>query len=355
MPPPYGGISKWTEELSQYLRDDAIILENLDTAVRWRSVHNKSVILRIGFGSIHAAFLIAKLVITLINFSPAVVHLNSSGSFGLARDLVFLKICRIFRVKTVLHLRFGRVPELRGAGGWEWYIFRKCFYNSGTVISIDKSTESFLKKSFPDDVQKVCYIPNFINLSRSDFFSLQKGQKDLREVVKISYVGWVIPSKGVEDLLSSILLLSDINFVVSFTGPVSESYLRYLKSKYFQVEMKFLGSKNNEEAIKDISNSDIFVLASHSEGFPNVVLEAMAVRVPIVATRVGAIPEILGGGAGAVVNVQDIAGLAEAIFDVVNDRDVRENMVSLSYNRVQTLYSIENIVHLYKDIWLSEV
>src|SRR6266853_684590 len=75
--------------------------------------------------------------------------------------------------------------------------------------------------------------------------------------------------------------------------------------------------------------ADVLLLASHSEGCPNVVLEAMAAGVPVVATAVGGIPEIAMNGRDAIlVNKHDSEGLASATADLLNNRHLRDRLVS---------------------------
>ena len=111
LPPPYGGISRWTEQIVSYLNDSSIIYyKHLDIAVRWRSVHSNVPIRVIGGGF---QFLIncLKFLFTLI-FGFNIVHLTSSGSFGLFRDALFSLTSKILKRKFIIHIRFGRVSEI---------------------------------------------------------------------------------------------------------------------------------------------------------------------------------------------------------------------------------------------------
>ena len=67
-----------------------------------------------------------------------------------------------------------------------------------------------------------------------------------------------------------------------------------------------------------LSASDVFVLPSYTEGFPNVIIEAMAMGKPIIATSVGAIPEMLDEGCGVVVPPKDADSLQKALQKVCN-------------------------------------
>ena len=75
--------------------------------------------------------------------------------------------------------------------------------------------------------------------------------------------------------------------------------------------------------------ADVFVLPSHSEGSPNVLLEAMAAGVPVVATAVGGIPEIASSGRNALLVMRgDTVGLAFAITQLLTDQALRDRLVS---------------------------
>jgi glycosyltransferase involved in cell wall biosynthesis len=86
------------------------------------------------------------------------------------------------------------------------------------------------------------------------------------------------------------------------------------------------GQQDNVNAYYSIAN--VFVLPSHSEGCPNVLLEAMAAGVPVVATEVGGIPEVVTNGRDAIlVRKNDPAGLAAATAKILQDRDLRDRLV----------------------------
>jgi glycosyltransferase involved in cell wall biosynthesis len=81
--------------------------------------------------------------------------------------------------------------------------------------------------------------------------------------------------------------------------------------------------------------ADAFVLPSHSEGSPNVLLEAMAAGVPVVATAVGGVPEIVSSGKNALLVVRgDTVGLAFAVTQLLIDQALRDRLVSSARDTV---------------------
>lgn len=91
--------------------------------------------------------------------------------------------------------------------------------------------------------------------------------------------------------------------------------------------VRLLGFQNDVRPL--YAAADVFVLPSHSEGSPNVLLEAMDAGVPIVATRVGGVPEMVTSEKDALlVNDFDVTGMAKAVVRVLGDRALREQLRS---------------------------
>lgn len=100
---------------------------------------------------------------------------------------------------------------------------------------------------------------------------------------------------------------------------------------------------------------DIFVLSSLTEGVPLTVLEAMAAKVPVVATRVGGIPEIVTDGeTGLLVDSKDAADLSAKINMLVSDQTRRDKLAANAFAVVQSHYSLEKMrlaySHVYQEV-----
>ena len=104
---------------------------------------------------------------------------------------------------------------------------------------------------------------------------------------------------------------------------------------------------------------DMFVISSHTEGLPMTLLEAMAYRRPIVATRVGSIPGVLEDGArGLLVDPGDATALAGAVADLLSDTVRSRELGERAYDRVRDEYSsarmAEKYLSLYRDLMSDE-
>jgi glycosyltransferase involved in cell wall biosynthesis len=104
-----------------------------------------------------------------------------------------------------------------------------------------------------------------------------------------------------------------------------------------------------------IHNFNIFVLPSLSEGLPITILEAMQAKIPIVATKVGGIPEVLGNGsAGMLIKASDSLNLAYAIKRIHKDKKLVSDMTQVAYRRAINIYDSKTMakgyLKVYKDI-----
>ena len=96
---------------------------------------------------------------------------------------------------------------------------------------------------------------------------------------------------------------------------------------------------------------DLFVLPSLSEGLPMVILEAMAARKPIVATNVGAIPQVLLHERSGLVVDRSAASLASAISTLLRSADLRRGMGENAFERVRSRYSSERMAQQYAAVF----
>jgi glycosyltransferase involved in cell wall biosynthesis len=126
------------------------------------------------------------------------------------------------------------------------------------------------------------------------------------------------------DILEAVALLpADVDWELDLVGegPLRAAIAEQVAALPEPGRVRLLGARTDVPEI--LATSDVLVLASATEGTPNVVLEAMAAGVPVVATAVGAVPELLRGGAGTTVEVGDAAGLAEALARYLRSAGLR--------------------------------
>ena len=112
----------------------------------------------------------------------------------------------------------------------------------------------------------------------------------------------------------------------------------------------FLGFRNDITCL--LNTLDLFVLPSVSEGLPNVVLEAMACSLPVVATSVGGVPEILANKQnGILVPPRDPMAIATAILELLDNRERRVSIGLNARKFVEKKFSLETQVNQFQKLY----
>jgi glycosyltransferase involved in cell wall biosynthesis len=129
---------------------------------------------------------------------------------------------------------------------------------------------------------------------------------------------------------------SDVSLLIIGTGPMRAKLERMARDLGVADKVRFLGSRPHAEVARWMNRADVLCLTSRSEGMPNVVVEALASGLPVVATDVGACPELLADEPEArVCRREDVGGIAVALADCLG-RDIDREAVA---DRCSSRYS----------------
>ncbi len=345
LPPPYGGIGNWTVLVHRYAQQrDDVVLDIIDTAPRWRAIDDLTLWKRVIFGGMQLLRDYARLL-NMIRRGPDVIHLATSGQLAMSRDIAMLATARLFRIPTVYHLHFGRIPQISKTNTREWRWLAKAIRMANTVIAIDPETATTIVEFLPDT--QVVRIPNGIDLANLPL------SEPKRTFQTLSYLGWVIPTKGMSELCQAWALIQSSleGWRCWIIGPGSEAYKRELKDQFHLDHIDFIPEQSHTDALRLLSASDVFVLPSHTEGFPNVIIEAMAMGKPVIATSVGAIPEMLSQGCGVIVPPKNVEALGTAILHICTNTEMRNTMGACAQHKARTEYAMDKVFDQLMVIW----
>lgn len=347
-----GGIARWTAHILKYydnLVDKQVDLRFFDTA---RSVvvgEKMSLVSRIWYGikDYHMALRSFRKEVKGGDYD--VLHITTSASWGLLKDILFIRVSCNAGMKTIVHYRFGRTPQLAKVKNWEWRLLCKVVRLSDGSVFIDKSSYDTMKNL---GFNNVYLIPNPI--SPSVFETIAKCNAAERKEKEVLFVGHCIKAKGVFELVEACRSIE--NCTLKLVGSVSETLKEELLDLFGDNDrIKIVGEEPYETIIEDMLSCGDFVLPSYTEGFPNVILEAMACGCPIVATDVGAIPEMLdvenGDKYGICVKPKDVEGLKRAIQRMLDDRTFATQCGQNAQKRVNELYSMPKVWEQMVNIW----
>ena len=165
--------------------------------------------------------------------------------------------------------------------------------------------------------------------------------------------GRLSPEKGFDLLIDAVKIIRDREFPIGLVI-FGEGFLR----ETLEAQIKSLGLQNDiqlpgftDELDWYLPHFDIFVQSSHTEGLPNVLLESMAARTPVVATNVGGTSEVVDEGVtGLMVPPGNTAQLADAICRLLAEPEKLPAMGTAARERVQTLFTFENQADRYYEL-----
>ena len=170
------------------------------------------------------------------------------------------------------------------------------------------------QRDFSEAGERVRVIHNAILTIPSETSPIELGSIRRRGAPLIGGIGRLSPEKGVDVLIEAVSLLpaGSVSVVLAGDGPAREALEQQAAALGIRSDIHFLGTVEDVGSL--YRQLDLVVLPSRSEGLPNVLLEALSADVPVVATAVGAVPEVLvDEEAGRVVPPGDPHALAEAI------------------------------------------
>jgi glycosyltransferase involved in cell wall biosynthesis len=160
-------------------------------------------------------------------------------------------------------------------------------------------------------------------------------------------VAALVPHKGQRYLIEAAHLvvqkIPDARFVIFGEGELREHLEHLVREHHLEKHVLLPGFRT--DVIGCIKGFDLFVMSSVTEGLGTSLLDAMACRKAIVATRAGGIPEVVDEGrTGRLVDPRDPRQLADAIVTLIQDEAMRKRMADAGYARVRKRFTVERMV-----------
>lgn len=359
LPPPVGGIATWTVNVTTYhksLESSDINLSHCDSSSRGRRITSRSHFVRIYVGMVNS-IKIYKKVRNYIKNKPDVIHLVSSASLSLLKDLLIIRLAKKNKIPVITHWRFGRIPQLVEQNNWEYKLLCRVIQNSYRSIVIDlTSYTTLIKKGFTNVLQ----MPNPMAADVGQQSKVLVENYNKRPSGNILFVGHVVRGKGVFELVEActqIPMVNNLTLVGPYEEHIKETLLGIAKARNEGSWLSFLGTLDKFEVLERMKNHSIVTLPSHSEGFPNTLIEAMASGAAAVATHVGAIPEMLdiksSQPCGLCVPPENPQELKNAIEFAVTNPDTMEEMGKNGLKKALSSYTMEQVFAQYCKHWLT--
>ena len=360
-PPPYGGQALMTKRLVDAKFDSIEI-------IHVRLAFSES-FLEIGKASwkkvLHVVKIAAQIWKHRLRNRNLVFYYMPAGPdmVPVIRDLLLLALVRPFFSKTIYHFRAAGISEFirKKPAAFMWL----CKIIYGKPIAAIQLSALNPPDALFFSAKNIYYIPNGIEDNAEPYLHFTKKSNAFvsDNIVRILFVGILREDKGLTWLLNSLHLLIKTgvsNFQLLAIGEFSS---REYKTEIIDMLVKynmtdkvlFLGVKTGKEKWEYFSEADFLCFPTffNCESFGNVLLEAMMFQLPVIASEWRGIPDIVTNKTGFLVPVKDEKKLAEKIFELIKDENLRKQMGLNARNRYLEKYTLGNFLNQMEEIILS--
>jgi N-acetyl-alpha-D-glucosaminyl L-malate synthase BshA len=202
-------------------------------------------------------------------------------------------------------------------------------------------------------------IPNFVNCdlySRKPDAQLRAEWAPNGEPI-LMHLSNFRPVKRILDAIEIFALVREkmpAKLVMIGDGPDRTAAEELAQERKIQNDVLFLGQQN--EVMRKLSQADLFLLPSEMESFGLAALEAMACEVPVIATNVGGLPEVVESGVdGFLVNVGDVPAAAKHAIDLLSRADRGREMGQLARVHAKKNYCANDVIPMYEEYYARVV
>lgn len=343
-PPPYGGQALMIERMLNGAYKNARLYH-----VRMAFSQDMDDMGRLRLGKLfHPFSIIFRVVYLRLKYGIRILYYPSSGpsTMPMLRDIALLLCLRWMFRKTIFHFHAAGLSELYPNLPWllKW-LFRRVYFKPDIAIQLSSFN--------PDDAAllqaKSRYIvPNGIE---DEYLMMGCPQKIENSICNILYVGLVSESKGILVLIDAVKIIVDsgAQVKVSVVGKfASENFKKTVIDRIAQFRLgavfSFKGVLTGQAKYDQYVAADIFCFPTffECESFGLVAVEAMQFKVPVILSRWRGVQSLIEDGVeGYFVPVRDAQSVADKLFQLVADPELRSRMGARGRERYLQQYSIE--------------
>lgn len=285
----------------------------------------------------------------------AIVHIHSCSGFSFHRSSWDLRVARRNGCRTVLHMHGAQFDDyFANASRAERAVVRRTLRMADRVIALSRGWRERIQDM--ESSARICVIENAVKAGAPHV--CRKPTAVCRFLMLARMDTW----KGLDDLLEACFILRNraTPFFVTLAGPegsagnASQISVKIHKRGLDQ-HISYIGPIQGETKSRLLAGSDVLVQPSHHEGLPITILEAYAGALPVIATSVGAVPEVMEDDVqGFLVPARHPAELARAMGVLAMDPPRRMAMGQAGLRSAQTRFSItrfrDDLLDLYDDV-----
>ncbi|WP_368657988.1 glycosyltransferase [Metabacillus halosaccharovorans] len=226
--------------------------------------------------------------------------------------------------------------------------FKTAVLNAADLVAVSKKLA--LKTNELTDREPV-FLPIGINLSTFNF-GRDHAVSDIdipKNKIILTYIGRLVKEKGIIELTEALKNLDDRFYCIFIGDGPLKGQLE--NDKDLKGKIMLTGQVPNEMVTTYLSKADIFILPSYSEGMPTVIIEALALKKPVISTNVGGVPELFGKYSNILIEPKSSQQIKDTVLAYIDGSTYSEDTIEDLYDKVIKEYDAETNAKKLKELY----
>jgi glycosyltransferase involved in cell wall biosynthesis len=230
------------------------------------------------------------------------------------------------------------------------------------VVTCCRANLEYLNQIAPAEQSKFSLIYHGVNLKEFQP-TLNTGASSVPQNPLLLSVGRLVEKKGFQDLLEALLIVKRkgqlFRCAIYGDGPLCQQLESWIQEHGMAGEVMLMGDRTQQELISVYQNATLFVLTpvqtqdGDRDGVPNVLVEAMAVGLPVITTAVAGIPELVDHNQnGLLYQPHDVEGISSGITELLGNVEKRRQFGSAASKKVREQFDIDQAAKQLKSLFI---
>lgn len=298
---------------------------------------------------VHMIGFIFKLCGLLISYRPSIIYFTIVPSGKIFyRDALFTALMKLFRRRIIFHIHKNGIDEMAKASRHKRWLLRKTFKGTAPICLSEKLTE---------DISNIYGPKPFVLHNGIEVVTNQVAERH-NAPPRILYLSNLVINKGIKVFLESLAELhkQGCRFQARIVGGEVDYSIEQAKAFCADAGIAHLvdvtGPKFGKDKFNELARADIFVLPSFTECAPLTIMEAMQFGLPVVATCVGGIPDMLNEDVnGYLIPPGSSKDLTIRLTQLLNNKDLRIEMGRNARERFMQKFTLSKYYEGLTDIF----
>lgn len=301
--------------------------------------------------ALFAAIRIFKFIYKILINDPKVIIIFVADKFSAIEKGLMIIIAKILNKSVMVFPRAGAlIDQYKSNRLFQKYI-KFTFSKSDVFLCQGNSFREFAIEKLKFDISRTSIIPNWTAKKEHIAIGSNRDFCEGNYFPKILFLGWLEDFKGIKELLKASLILKNRghSFKISIAGDGSaRKYVVDYISKYNLSKFIYLeGWVDDSKKVTILKESNIFILPSWNEGFPNALIEAMSAGLACIVTRVGTIPDFVDDKKNVLlINPKNINELVFSLEKLFKDDKLRQKISQNAFLYANLNFKVENGLEL---------